>query len=60
MPVVGGTLPNYVFTDVLGMPAFWLPAANTDNQQHDINEHYVLRHYFSQTRLYKRIVSSRP
>jgi acetylornithine deacetylase/succinyl-diaminopimelate desuccinylase-like protein len=60
MPMVGGTLPNYVFTDVLGIPSFWMPAANTDNQQHDINEHYVLRHYFSQTRLYERIVSSRP
>jgi acetylornithine deacetylase/succinyl-diaminopimelate desuccinylase-like protein len=60
MPMVGGTLPNYVFTDVLGIPSFWMPAANTDNQQHDINEHYVLCHYFSQTRLYERIVSSRP
>jgi acetylornithine deacetylase/succinyl-diaminopimelate desuccinylase-like protein len=60
MPLVGGTLPNFVFTDVLGIPSFWLPAANSDNQQHDINEHYVLRHYFQQTALYERIVSSRP
>lgn len=60
VPILGGTLPSYVFTDVLGVPAYWLPAANSDNQQHDINEHYALRHFFSQTELYRRIVSSRP
>lgn len=60
IPILGGTLPSYVFTDVLGIPAFWLPAANSDNQQHDINEHYHLRHFFAQTALYERIVSSRP
>jgi acetylornithine deacetylase/succinyl-diaminopimelate desuccinylase-like protein len=60
LPILGGTLPNYVFTDVLGIPSFWLPAANADNQQHDINEHYVLKHFFQQTRLYERVVSTLP
>lgn len=60
LPILGGTLPNFVFTDVLGIPAFWLPAANADNQQHDINEHYVLKHFYLQTRLYERIVSTLP
>ncbi|MGI8550983.1 MAG: M20/M25/M40 family metallo-hydrolase [Dehalococcoidia bacterium] len=60
LPILGGTLPNFVFTDELQMPAFWLPAANADNQQHDINEHYLLRHFFLQTSVYERIVSSRP
>lgn len=60
LPILGGTLPNFVFTDVLGIPSFWLPAANADNQQHDVNEHYLLRHFFSQAALYARIVSSRP
>jgi acetylornithine deacetylase/succinyl-diaminopimelate desuccinylase-like protein len=60
VPILGGTLPSYVFTDVLGIPAYWLPAANADNQQHDINEHYVLRHFFTQAALYERIVSSAP
>jgi acetylornithine deacetylase/succinyl-diaminopimelate desuccinylase-like protein len=60
LPILGGTLPNYVFTDVLGIPSFWLPAANADNQQHDINEHYVLKHFYQQTRLYERIVSTLP
>jgi acetylornithine deacetylase/succinyl-diaminopimelate desuccinylase-like protein len=60
LPVLGGTLPTWVFTQLLGMPGFLIPSANSDNQQHDVNEHYVLRHFFSQTALYNRIVSSRP
>ena len=60
LPILGGTLPNYVFTDVLGIPSFWLPAANADNQQHDINEHYLLKHFYLQTRLYERVASTLP
>ncbi len=60
LPILGGTLPLHVFTEVLGIPALWIPAANSDNQQHDINEHYVLRHFYAQTALYAAIVSSRP
>ena len=44
----------------LGIPALWIPAANSDNQQHDVNEHYVLRHFFLQTALYADVVGSRP
>ena len=60
LPILGGTLPLHVFTEVLGIPALWIPAANSGNQQHDINEHYVLRHFYRQTALYAAIVSSRP
>jgi acetylornithine deacetylase/succinyl-diaminopimelate desuccinylase-like protein len=60
LPILGGTLPLHVFTDVLGIPCLWIPAANSGNQQHDVNEHYVLRHFYRQTKLYAAIVSSRP
>jgi acetylornithine deacetylase/succinyl-diaminopimelate desuccinylase-like protein len=60
LPILGGTLPTWVFSEVLGLPVFLIPSANSGNQQHDINEHYVLRHFFQQTALYARIVSSRP
>lgn len=60
LPTLGGTLPAWVFTERLGIPSFWIPAANSDNQQHDVNEHYVLRHFFRQIRLYARIASTRP
>jgi acetylornithine deacetylase/succinyl-diaminopimelate desuccinylase-like protein len=60
MPTLGGTLPAWVFTERLGIPSFWIPSANSDNRQHDVNEHYVLRHFFQQIALYRRIVSTRP
>jgi acetylornithine deacetylase/succinyl-diaminopimelate desuccinylase-like protein len=60
LPTLGGTLPLWVFTETLGIPALWIPAANSDNQQHDVNEHYVLRHYYAQIGLYAEIVASRP
>ena len=60
LPTLGGTLPLWVFTETLGIPALWIPAANADNQQHDVNEHFLLRHFFQQQRLYAAIVSSRP
>ncbi len=60
LPILGGTLPLHVFTEGLGIPTLWIPAANSDNQQHDVNEHYVLRHFYRQIALYARIVSSRP
>jgi acetylornithine deacetylase/succinyl-diaminopimelate desuccinylase-like protein len=60
VPTLGGTLPTWVFTQLLDIPTFVIPSANADNQQHDVNEHYVLRHFFAQTALYERIVSSRP
>jgi acetylornithine deacetylase/succinyl-diaminopimelate desuccinylase-like protein len=60
IPLLGGTLPVWVFTETLGLPAFWLPAANSDNNQHDLNEHFIVRHFFSQVALYDAIVSSLP
>jgi acetylornithine deacetylase/succinyl-diaminopimelate desuccinylase-like protein len=60
LPTLGGTLPLWVFTETLGIPALWIPAANSDNQQHDVNEHYVLRHYYAQIGVYADIVASRP
>ena len=60
LPTLGGTLPAWVFTEILRIPSFWIPSANTDNQQHDVNEHYVLGHFFRQIELYRRIASSTP
>lgn len=60
LPILGGTLPTWVFTEILRIPTFLIPSANSDNQQHDVNEHYVLRHFFAQAALYARIVASRP
>lgn len=38
VPTLGGSLPLYLFTDLLAMPAVILPIANADNNQHASNE----------------------
>jgi acetylornithine deacetylase/succinyl-diaminopimelate desuccinylase-like protein len=37
-PVMGGSLPDYVFTKILGVPAFVIPYANADEANHAPNE----------------------
>jgi acetylornithine deacetylase/succinyl-diaminopimelate desuccinylase-like protein len=38
MPTLGGSVPMYLFTDVLGAPVVGLPIVNHDNNQHAANE----------------------
>ncbi|MBC8346275.1 MAG: M20/M25/M40 family metallo-hydrolase [Candidatus Marinimicrobia bacterium] len=38
MPALGGSLPIYLFTDMLQKPAIIIPIANHDNNQHAANE----------------------
>lgn len=37
-PALGGSLPDYVFTRVLGLPSFIIPYANEDEANHSPNE----------------------
>lgn len=41
LPNIGGSLPNFVFTDVLGMPALWLPHSYPGCLQHAPDEHLL-------------------
>ncbi|HEX3722608.1 MAG TPA: M20/M25/M40 family metallo-hydrolase [Nitrolancea sp.] len=41
-PSAGGSLPNYVFTKLLNMPAFGVPYANPDESNHAPNENLEL------------------
>ena len=41
-PSMGGSLPDYVFTKVLGIPAFVVPYANHDEANHAPNENLKL------------------
>ncbi len=38
VPSLGGTLPDYVFTQILGVPSFIVPYANHDEKNHAPNE----------------------
>lgn len=41
LPNIGGTLPNYVFTDILGVPTLWLPHSYPGCGQHGPDEHML-------------------
>ena len=42
VPAMGGSLPDYVFTKTLGLPAFGTPYANPDESNHAPNENLEL------------------
>jgi acetylornithine deacetylase/succinyl-diaminopimelate desuccinylase-like protein len=39
---LGGSLPSYVWTDILGVPALGIPYANQDSGGHAPNENFRL------------------
>lgn len=41
VPNLGGSLPNDVFADVIGMPTIWLPHSYSACSQHAPNEHVL-------------------
>lgn len=46
VPAMGGSLPNYVFTKTLGIPAFGVPYANADEANHAPNENMEIARFF--------------
>ncbi|MFC2078960.1 M20/M25/M40 family metallo-hydrolase [Candidatus Bipolaricaulota bacterium] len=47
VPALGGTLPDYVFTQILGIPSFVIPYANHDEANHAPNENLELARFFA-------------
>lgn len=45
-PAMGGSLPDYVFTKILGIPAFGVPYANADESNHAPNENMEIERFF--------------
>lgn len=43
MPTLGGSVPFYIFTDILQTPAIGVPIVNHDNSQHSANENLRLQ-----------------
>jgi hypothetical protein len=41
LPNLGGSLPNDVFADVLGLPTIWVPHSYAGCSQHAPNEHLL-------------------
>ncbi len=46
VPAKGASLPNYVFTKTLGIPAFGVPYANPDEANHAPNENMEVARFF--------------
>lgn len=47
VPALGGSLPDYVFTKILGIPAFGVPYANPDEANHAPNENLEVERFFT-------------
>ena len=43
VPMLGGSLPMYLFTDTLQVPLIAVPIVNHDNNQHAANENLRLQ-----------------
>lgn len=41
LPNIGGSLPNHVFEDILGLPTLWIPHSYPGCRQHAPNEHML-------------------
>jgi hypothetical protein len=41
LPNLGGSLPNNVFSDDLGLPTIWVPHSYPACSQHAVNEHML-------------------
>jgi len=46
VPAMGGSLPDYVFTKTLGIPAFVVPYANADEANHAPNENLEIERFY--------------
>jgi acetylornithine deacetylase/succinyl-diaminopimelate desuccinylase-like protein len=47
VPAMGGSLPEYVFTKTLNVPAFTVPYANADEANHAPNENLEVERFFA-------------
>lgn len=46
VPAMGGSLPDYVWTQILGVPSFVTPYANADEANHAPNENLEVERFF--------------
>jgi acetylornithine deacetylase/succinyl-diaminopimelate desuccinylase-like protein len=57
MPMLGGSLPLYIFSDVLRTPFVVLPIVNHDNNQHAANENLRLQNLFDGIEVYAGVLA---
>jgi acetylornithine deacetylase/succinyl-diaminopimelate desuccinylase-like protein len=47
LPALGGSMPDYIFTKVMGLPSIGVPYANPDENNHSPNENLGLEDFYS-------------
>ena len=57
MPLLGGSVPMYLFNDVLKTPVVGLPIANHDNNQHGANENLRLQNLWDGIEVFAGILA---
>lgn len=57
IPTLGGSVPMYLFTDVLKTPAIGVPIVNHDNNQHAANENLRLKNLWDGIDVFAAILS---
>jgi len=58
MPSLGGSIPMYLFVDVLNTPVIGLPIANHDDNQHAANENLRLQNLWDGIEIYAALFTS--
>ena len=56
IPCLGGSLPIYIFEDVLGIPFIGLPVVNYDNNQHQENENLRIGHLWQAIETFAAVI----
>jgi acetylornithine deacetylase/succinyl-diaminopimelate desuccinylase-like protein len=57
LPTLGGSLPVFVFEEVLGAHVVGLPIANHDNSQHAANENLRLQNLWDGIEIYAGLLA---
>jgi acetylornithine deacetylase/succinyl-diaminopimelate desuccinylase-like protein len=57
LPTLGGSMPMYLFPEVLGSPAMGLPIANHDDNQHAANENLRLQNLWDGTVVFATVLA---
>lgn len=55
-PSLGGSLPDYVWTNILKAPSMLMPYANFDQRNHSPNENITLDHFFNGIRCTAHVI----
>jgi acetylornithine deacetylase/succinyl-diaminopimelate desuccinylase-like protein len=57
LPTLGGSIPNYLFADILKTPVIGVPIANHDNNQHAANENLRIQNLWDGIEMFAALMT---